>query len=137
MSADMGREKKMKNNFKKKRKKKQQSIVCRARLSRLAARSCCRHPHNAFVACFLVFTSKLPVTRLYSRRLGLLVCRIRDFSNAFGRSPESHTNPVILLQRHRQLKINGQLYKCTYVIIAPRIQRRINLLMRPCALWVQ
>lgn len=60
----------------------------------------------------LLFTSKLPVTRLYSRRLGLLVCRIRDFSNAFGRSPESHTNPVILLQRHRQLKINGQLYKC-------------------------
>lgn len=33
------------------RKKKQQSIVCRARLSRLAALSC-RHPHNAFVAAF-------------------------------------------------------------------------------------
>jgi hypothetical protein len=112
MSADMGREKKMKNNFKRKEKRKEKRNSSRLYVGR-ACHDSLRSPAVILtMRSLLLFTSKLPVTRLYSRRLGLLVCRIREFSNAFGRSPESHTNPVLLLQRHRQLKINGQLYKC-------------------------
>ncbi len=59
MSADMGREKKMKNNLR--RKKKQQPIVYVGRACHDSTLRSCR-PHNAFVAA-------LPAN-----------CRLRDYS---------------------------------------------------------
>jgi hypothetical protein len=75
MSADMGREKKMKNNFKRKEKRNSSRLYVGR-----ACRDSLRSPAVILtMRSLLLFTSKLPVTRLYSRRLGLLVCRIREF----------------------------------------------------------
>jgi hypothetical protein len=95
MSADMGREKKMKNNFKRKEKRKEKRNSSRLYVGR-ACHDSLRSPAVILtMRSLLLFTSKLPVTRLYSRRLGLLVCRIRDFSDVWSLSRIAHKPCII------------------------------------------
>jgi hypothetical protein len=111
MSADMGREKKMKNNFKRKEKRKKKETAVDCMSGAPVTTRCALLPSSSQCVrcCFLPANCRL---RDYTAGGSAFLCVALETFPTYGRSPESHTNPVLLLQRHRQLKINGQLYKC-------------------------